>query len=494
MSPARSQPPGCFWVVFLVVGLILTIGFGGFMVVPTVRANFFYEETTCAVLDKRLANGDEDTFRPEIHIEYQVAGRPYRVWTYDATGIYSNVQSRRAVLDQFVVGRQYPCWYDPAGPEKSVLVRGFDPWCLMVLIPVVFVVIGAGGLIANRRARRRGVPDAVPVDAAAGLLRAAGPRMARTGCALIAGFAVAGVASFALFFTLAAKNAPFWLVGLGFFAPFIIFIGVISLFGRRLAAQLARALPTKERQAVAEARPLNTRDQEGATVVEPASDDWPTVPKLESAGRGDVLAVALAREPTGAGALGCLIPFAAAWIGFVSYWGRGIWEGHRQGQPDWFHTVFIIPFVLAGLFLLGSIVVLSARGLVSLLVGRVRAEVSAFPFRAGARYTACVRQGGGLPLSGVGLALVCRESATYTAGTSTSTANREVIRVEAEPPELDSADWLRTTLAVPASAMHSFASKHNKVEWLVEVSGRALGLLPWRGRFPVLVHPAPAED
>jgi hypothetical protein len=485
------QPPGCFWVIFLLMGLIGTAVVGGFMIVPAMRATFIYDEAVCTVLDKRLGHDNEGNWRPEIHIEYRVAGQAYQAWTYDAVGVYTNFESRKAVLDQFVVGRQYPCWYDPAAPEKSVLVRGFDWWHLMVLIPLVFVVIGAGGLISNRRARRRGDAMTVAVEVPWGALRKAGPPLAGMGCALFAGFGVAAAAAFALFFTLAANKAPPWAIGLGFFAPFLVFVGLAALVGRRFSGLLARALPSKERQAVTATGKLSPPPADEAEAApEPAADDLPTVPRLEPAGRGDVLAVALAREPTGACALGCAIPFTAVWIGIVYHFGRGIWEGHRQGQPDWFATVILIPFVFAALFLIGTVLVLSARGLVSLLVGRVRAEVSAFPFRPGGRYAVCVRQGGGVPLSGVGLALVCRESATYTAGTSNSTATREVLRVEADPPEGDLSDGLRTALTVPASAMHSFASEHNKVEWLVEVRGGALGLLPWRGRFPVLVHPA----
>ncbi len=489
MPPARSQPPGCFWVVFLLMGLIGTVFFVGFLIVPAVRANLFYEETTCTVLNSRLAHDNEGNFRPEIHIEYHVAGQAYQVWTYDATGVYSNIESRKAILDQFAVGRQYPCWYDPAAPEKSVLVRGLDVWCLMVLIPVMFAVIGTCGLLAHRRARQAGAeaPWTLPRGAARPLIG--------MGCALLAGFGVAAAAAFALFFTLAARNAPFWLIGLGFFAPFIPFVVLFPFLGRRLTARLARALPSKERQAVAETRsPSPPPRDEGTVVPEPAPDDLPTVPDLKPAGAGEVLAAALAREPTGTCALGCLIPFAAVWIGGICYFGQSIWDGHQPGRADWFQTAFYSPFVLVAVGLVVAILVLSARGLVSLLAGRVRAEVSAFPLRPGGRYVVCVRRRGGVPLSGVALALVCRESATYTAGTSTTTATREVLRVEADPPEGDPSDGPRTSLAVPRSAMHSFASGHNKVEWLIEVRGRVLGLLPWRGLFPVLVHPAAAED
>ena len=53
MPSARSRPSGCFWLPFLLLGLVLTAFFGNGMIVPAVRANLFYEETTCSVLGKR---------------------------------------------------------------------------------------------------------------------------------------------------------------------------------------------------------------------------------------------------------------------------------------------------------------------------------------------------------------------------------------------------------------------------------------------------------
>jgi hypothetical protein len=514
MPATQSRAPGCFWVFCLLMGLISTAVVGAFVIVPVARARCFYEETTCTILDKRIAHDNDGNFRPEFLIEYRVAGQVHQVWTYEATRAYTNIGSPQALLDQFVVDKRYPCWYDPAAPEKSVLVRGFAWWHLLTLIPVVFVVIGAGGLIANRRARRRGKAAAVPVEVRWDVVRVAGPRLAAMGCALAGGFVVAGAMAFAIVNALFARNAPVWAVALGFCAPFALFFVFASFVGRRFSGRLARALPSPERANAAKAGKFSTPQQDDEAVApEPAPDDLPTVPRLDPAGPGHVLTAALAREPTGAVVLGCLVPFAALWIGIISFPIRAVWEGHRQGRPDWAQTVFFIPFVLIALGLIVAILVLAARGLLSLLVGRVRVEVSAYPLRAGGRYTVCVRKLGGASLSDVSLALVCRESATRTtaAGSTTTqqafsqrqrrrrpahggggsnTSTREVLRIEADPPGGDPFDGLRTVLTVPASAMHSFASAHNKVDWLIEVRGRALGLLPWRGRFPVLVHPA----
>ena len=95
------------------------------------------------------SRGDEGgmTYRPDIHIQYSIAGRVYETWTYDIVRAHSSGRAgKQKILDRFAVGRTYPCWYDPAHPETAVLVRGFS-WLiyLFMLIPLTFKPSGSGG-------------------------------------------------------------------------------------------------------------------------------------------------------------------------------------------------------------------------------------------------------------------------------------------------------------------------------------------------------------
>lgn len=138
------------------------------LVVPEYRANHVFVETPCVVRDKEL--GRKDTaegprFRPEIRIEYQVQGETYVVRTYDIRQAYSASQeAAQAVLDRFVVGQQYPCWYDPDDPRVAVLARGYSWWFwLTFLVPVSFIVTGGAGLVYaawtwGKSAERRAAP------------------------------------------------------------------------------------------------------------------------------------------------------------------------------------------------------------------------------------------------------------------------------------------------------------------------------------------------
>jgi hypothetical protein len=130
------------------LGIILST-----LVIPEWRVNHVFLPNTCKVLGKRLAEADGPTYRAEIQIEHVVGGMPYPdIWAYSVENL-SNVYSagredKQAILDRFVVGTEVPCWYDPANPERVVLVRGYSWWFYLVLtVPLTFIFVGAGGMI-----------------------------------------------------------------------------------------------------------------------------------------------------------------------------------------------------------------------------------------------------------------------------------------------------------------------------------------------------------
>jgi hypothetical protein len=149
-------PLGCASLVMLVWGGLL----------PEWRANNRYLPNSCVVLDRRLASerfddpdgGAREGYHPEIKIHYQVDGRKYEVWTYDALRWFSSDRAaQQAIVDSFQVGATYPCWYDPDRPEKAILVRG-HAWGLYVLLigNIGFLLIGGLAIRQENRARLAG--------------------------------------------------------------------------------------------------------------------------------------------------------------------------------------------------------------------------------------------------------------------------------------------------------------------------------------------------
>ena len=158
---------GFFGLVFIAGCGFLVMLVGGFLL-PDWRANNRYLPTTCVVLDRRLGEdiapadpegrGGGPVYHPEIEIQYEVDGREYVIWTYDAVHMYSpDKAGRQAIVNGFKVGARYPCWYDPDRPEKAILVRGhaWVPYLLLV-VPIVFLLVGGVGI--SRSLKNRGKP------------------------------------------------------------------------------------------------------------------------------------------------------------------------------------------------------------------------------------------------------------------------------------------------------------------------------------------------
>src|SRR5262249_22857986 len=106
------------------------------------RANHTWIETNCVVLSTRLAESMHSGgthYRPQVTIRYKVGEQTHQATTYGILDGSSNLRSlEQAKLDKFVVGQQYPCWYDPADPNSVILVRGYS-------LPS-YVLLGLGSL------------------------------------------------------------------------------------------------------------------------------------------------------------------------------------------------------------------------------------------------------------------------------------------------------------------------------------------------------------
>ncbi len=179
------------------------------------------------------------------------------------------------------------------------------------------------------------------------------------------------------------------------------------------------------------------------------------------------------------------------WNGIVSVFVVIAVGGHVQGQPDWFLTLFIIPFVLVGIAL---IVFFFRQLLVTTGIGPTQVEISDHPLRPGEPCRLFISQSGRLEMNLLQVLLVCEEEATYRQGTNTRTETRQVHRHEV----FRRADFRvrrglpfesECELAVPAGAMHSFKADHNQVQWKVVVVGDVAGWPDYKRSFPVIVHP-----
>lgn len=385
-SREATGQPGCLlFSVFFFAGCVAFAYLVGGIIWPEWQVNHSYIAHTCIVLDKRVGESD-DTYRPEIHIRYTVQNKEFRIWTYDASGIYSSGHAgKQAIIDQFIVGGEHPCWYDPDNPSKAVLVRGYSffLYLLFLVISLAFMGFGGGAMYFCRKQR---------------------------------------------------GNA---------------------------ARERATAYPT-----------VPTKD---------LSDSPGTTLKYR-------LPLALGPRWTFLIVLGLTLFWnGIAWL-FAGFAGGS----HLQGQPDWCLTVFILPFVAIGLFLIGA----SFRQfLITIGFSTAQVEIDAFPLTVGQATPIRVSQPGPLRLKSLSVLLLCEESASYEQGDGKETKTKRVyqgILAQASNVEVSrDIPWeFRGTVEVPRGAMHSFKATHNKIEWKLFVRGTVEWWPNFEWEYPLIVRPA----
>lgn len=139
-----------FWLVFAV------------MAWHDYQVLFHWKQTTGTIIGRRIAvhtvasnhrlssgatsqTRQSDVAKPEFAVRYPVAGREWLSTGYD-TGSSLRVGGGKAQLEkefqQWTVGAQVPCWYDPADPAAIVLKRGFGGAYLFALLPLFPFWIG----------------------------------------------------------------------------------------------------------------------------------------------------------------------------------------------------------------------------------------------------------------------------------------------------------------------------------------------------------------
>lgn len=149
-SPAKAA--GCavaFFSVFLLAGL----AFSAFFAWPLLRVfeSRSWSRVPCEVLESGVATHpgeDNDTYSVEVLYRYEVGGREYRSDRYHFfLGSTSGYEGKARVVEGLPAGTRTTCWVDPEDPTEAVLSRELTLEYLFGLLPLVFVVVGAGGIV-----------------------------------------------------------------------------------------------------------------------------------------------------------------------------------------------------------------------------------------------------------------------------------------------------------------------------------------------------------
>jgi len=167
--------------------------------------------------------------------------------------------------------------------------------------------------------------------------------------------------------------------------------------------------------------------------------------------------------------LGAFLFFCLFWNGIVSVFVWQVVQGFRHGHPPWFLTVFLVPFVLVGLVLVGVVI----HSLLALANPRITVTVLASRLRLGDSVRIAWSASGRVErLRRLRMVLEGQEKATYRRGTDVHTDTRTFRTIPIA--ELHESSGMRNgeaEIAIPADTMHTFKGQSNQILWHLKLEG-----------------------
>ena len=168
---------------------------------------------------------------------------------------------------------------------------------------------------------------------------------------------------------------------------------------------------------------------------------------------------------------------------------------HQLDRGDWVFDLIVLVLVGLGVWL---IVFAVKRFRATVEVGSTIVEIDQHPLYPGGEYKLYLSQAGRSRLKLLRVLLACDEEVTYLQGTDLRTARQRVQEIElsrvvdveltrGEPHEA------RFSFEVPAAAMHSFVSGHNRILWRLLVQGEPVQGAAFERAYALNIYPNGAE-
>lgn len=161
--PAKSGlgKPGCaigFFAVFLVAGLAM-LAFFVWPIYKTVVTRTSWTEVPCEILSSSVGShpgDDSTTYSVDVRYRYTVDGQDYESDRYRfLQGSSSGYEGKAEVVESLPAGTVTTCRVDPEDPAEAVLFSGFSWTHLLILFPIPFIAVGAGGILFILKGGRR---------------------------------------------------------------------------------------------------------------------------------------------------------------------------------------------------------------------------------------------------------------------------------------------------------------------------------------------------
>jgi hypothetical protein len=284
---------------------------------------------------------------------------------------------------------------------------------------------------------------------------------------------------------------PLYQPGFGFWLMVLVMISFMLIGGTGVVYTVLQVGTSAERRSAMARR---AADIDLISEAMPSCREYPTIPRDANLTNSPGIRLAYRLPVTHAGpwVLFAATAFFLVWNGIASVLVLVAIKSHLSTHPDWFLTMFVLPFVGIGIWATYYFV---QQMLLHTGIGPTTVEISDHPLRPGHTYQLFVSQAGRLNMKSLELSLVCEEETTYRQGTDIRT---ERCRVYCEPVcverdfkiEPGKAFELGCDLRIPNNVMHSFQAKQNAVQWMLVAKGHATSWPAFQRCFPVVVYPA----
>ncbi len=182
-----------------------------------------------------------------------------------------------------------------------------------------------------------------------------------------------------------------------------------------------------------------------------------------------------------------ILAVAAFWNGIVSVFLFQVIEGFQKGKPSWFETIFLTPFLLIGVVLIGALIytflaIFNPKPKLRLRPGHLRLGAEAeLEWRISA---------GAARITELEILIEGSESATYRRGTNTRTETKVFYRrIVGRGSRLDELYSGRASFSLPSDLPVSIDTGNNKIEWTLKVEGAIRFWPDVNDRYPIDVRP-----
>jgi len=162
LSDRKAKGRGClipFGLVFAGMGSVFLWMLFLQPLLGTLRSSG-WKEVPCTVISAKLASKSDSngaTYEIEVQYRYVFDSVPYSGDRYGfSKGSSSSRGWRQKAVSKLQPGSTASCWVNPANPSEAVLHRGLTPDAWFVFLPLIFVGVGVGVMIAGIRSGSRG--------------------------------------------------------------------------------------------------------------------------------------------------------------------------------------------------------------------------------------------------------------------------------------------------------------------------------------------------